>query len=164
MRAKSLVALVAAGCAWSSATALQNVEIGHLACTVAEPVDVGKGDAGIAAQARHVLCAFRPKSGVEETYTGIAQLVNLSGSEKRTLLWSVKAASATPAPPGFLQQRYAADPKAPTGQIPDLIGEVNSGIVLQSMHDRKEGSAAEKSPPAAFTVLGVELKLKSAAG
>jgi len=47
-----------------------------------------------------------------------------------------------------------------------MIGGANSGIVLQSMADKKEGSAGsrDKSPPLDITVLEVELKLKSTTG
>jgi hypothetical protein len=93
-------------------------------------------------------------------------VASTSTEEKRTLLWLVKAPSAPPWPPGFLQQSYAADPKTPAGQVPDLIGQVNAGVVLQSMTERKEGSvsAGDKSPALGFAVLGAEFKLKSTTG
>lgn len=155
-------AAVLAGWVWSAVAADQAVEAGLLSCHVSAPVEAEAGEAG---QVRLVLCDFKLKNGAEETYTGRVQVANTSTEEKRTLLWMVKAPSA-PWPPGFLQQTYAADPKTPAGQIPDLIGQVNGGIVLQSMTERKEGSASagDKSPAAAFAVLGAELKLKSTSG
>jgi len=47
--------------------------------------------------------------------------------------------------------------------MPDLIGQANSRIVLQSMGDKKEGSASaeQRSSVDGVAVLGVELKLKS---
>ncbi|MBO0762975.1 MAG: DUF992 domain-containing protein [Hyphomicrobiaceae bacterium] len=156
-------AVLAAGLAWSVAAADQTVEAGLLSCHVSDPVEAEGGDTG---QVRRLLCDFKPKNGAEETYTGKVQVAARSPEEKRTLLWMVKMTSAQPWPPGFLQQSYAADPKTPAGQIPDLIGQVNAGIVLQSMTERKEGSASagEKSPAAAFAVLGAELNLKSTTG
>ena len=69
-------------------------------------------------------------------------------------------------PPGLLQQSYAADAKAPANEIPALIGEVNSDIVLQSMADKDEEriGAPEKLNPGDFVVLGVGLRLRSASG
>jgi hypothetical protein len=80
-------------------------------------------------------------------------------------LWSVKAPPESLGAPGFLKQSYAADAKTPAGQIPDLIGEANSGIVLQTLSDTKEGSSGTgEKLPAPFTVLGVQLELKTTAG
>jgi hypothetical protein len=118
-------AVLAAGCAWSAAAAEQAVEAGLLTCHVSAPVEAEAGDAG---QTRLVLCDFKPKDGAHETYTGRVQVASTSTEEKRTLLWLVKAPSAPPWPPGFLQQSYAADPKTPAGQVPDLIGQANAGI------------------------------------
>jgi hypothetical protein len=156
-------AVLAAGCAWSVAAAEQAVEAGLLTCHVSAPVEAEAGDAG---QTRLVVCDFKAKDGAYETYTGSVQVASTSTEEKRTLLWLVKAPSAPPWPPGFLQQSYAADPKTPAGQVPDLIGQVNAGVVLQSMTERKEGSvsAGDKSPALGFAVLGAEFKLKSTTG
>ena len=162
----AVAVVVAAVCGWGSATAQQDIEIGILACNLSPAVDAEGGSAATPAQARVILCAFRLKNGIEETYTGKAQIVNLPAEEKRTLLWLVRAPSATPAPPGILQQSYSGDPKTPAGQTPDMIGETNSGIVLHSMADTKEGSARldDQSPTLGIIVLEVELKLKSTAG
>jgi hypothetical protein len=160
------VAVVAACCAWVSAGAQQNVEVGLLSCNVSGQVEADTGHVTAVAPSRQVQCAFTAKNGAEETYMGEVQVANPTIGGQRTLLWSVKAPSATPVPPGFLQQTYAADPKTPAGQVPDIIGQVNSSVILQSMTEKKEGSASagEKAPPVGFAVLGLELKLKSTSG
>lgn len=162
-------AVLVAGCVWGVAAAEDTVEAGLLTCHVSDPVEANTGepgDAGSTGQVRLVLCDFKPNGGAGETYTGRMQVANTSREEKRTLLWLVKAPSGTPWPPGFLQQSYAADPKTPAGQVPDLIGQANADIVLQSMIERKEGSASagDRSPAAVFSVLAAELKLKSTSG
>jgi hypothetical protein len=155
---------VVAVCACSSATAQQNFEIGLLACTLSEAIDT-ESNARTVTQARHILCAFKLKNGLEEIYTGKVQVVNLSAKEKGTLLLLVKAPSETPPPPGFLEQSYSGDPKAPVGQIPDMVGDVNSGVVLHSMADKKgSASVKDETPAPGATVLEVELKLKSTTG
>ena len=163
---RAAAVVVAAVCAWCPATAQQKVEIGLLACNLAEAVDAEAGGATSAAPARNVLCTFKLKNGIEEIYTGRVQVVNLPAAEKGTLLWLVRATSVTLAPPGFLQQSYSADPKTPAGQIPEMIGDANSGIVLHSMADKKEGSANARNeyPALGVIVLEVELKLKSTTG
>lgn len=157
---------IAAACAWNSATAQQYVEVGLLECNLSEPIDAERGGTAIAAQTRHILCVFKLKDGIKATYTGKAQVVNLPAKEKGTLLWLVKAPSTMPTPPGFLQQSYSSDPKTPAAQIPNMIGEANSGVVLQSMTDKKEGSAStkDKSPELGIVVLEVELKLETTTG
>src|SRR5262245_47071992 len=124
------LALVAISCAWNSAMAERGkaVQIGFLACSLSEVGDTATGDAVVAMQARDILCSFKLRNGVEETYTGKVQGVSLSAEQRLTLLWFVKALSATPPAPGLLQQTYAPDPKAPADQSPDMIGEVNSDI------------------------------------
>jgi Protein of unknown function (DUF992) len=142
------------------------VEVGVLTCSLFE---TGRAETGavVEVQERDILCSFRLKSGAEETYTGELRGVGVSGKYKRTLLWLVKAPpTVMPSPPGLLQQRYAADAKAPADEIPALIGEVNSDIVLQSMADKDEERTGppEKSKPGDFVVLEVGLKLRSAPG
>ena len=86
---------------------------------------------------------------------------------KSALLWLAKVQSAATAPaPGLLQQSYAPDAKAPAEQIPALIGDANSDIVLQLMRDDSNGDVGAPEKPAVgdFAILGVELKLKSTAG
>lgn len=165
MRSIWLAALVAAGCAWNATAAQENVEVGLLTCSLAEPTDAETGSEATGASARRILCAFKLNNGAEETYAGKVQVVNLPATDKTTLLWRVKAPPATSAEPGFLEQSYAADPRTPANQIPDLVGERNF-VVLQSMADKEEGSAGAKERALApsVTVLGVELKLKSTTG
>ena len=161
-------ALMAVGCAWNTAAAQQKmtIEVGVLTCSLFESGRAETG-AGVEVQERDILCSFRLKSGAEETYTGKLRGVGVSGKYKRTLLWLVKAPPPVmPSPPGLLQQNYAADAKAPADEIPALIGEANSDIVLQSMSDKDEESTGlpERSKPGDFVVLGVGLKLRSAPG
>jgi hypothetical protein len=114
---------------------------------------------------RLVLCVFE-EDGTQETYTGKAQVANLPAEEKGTLLWAVRAPATVPTPPGFLQQRYSGDPATPAGQIPDLIGKANSGVVLKTMADKKPGHAntKDRSPEPGIIVFEVELNLKTTTG
>src|SRR5262245_41822559 len=162
-------ALVVVGCAWNSTMAQQKtaVEVGVLACSFSQSGQVETGRAGVEVQVRDILCSFKLSSGAEETYTGKLLGVSLSAEHKGTLLWLVKTPSAaTPLAPGLLQQSYAADAKAPVDQIPAMIGEANSDIVLESMVDQSEGGsgAPEKSPAGDLAIFGLELQLKSTAG
>jgi hypothetical protein len=164
-----LAALMVIGCAWNSAMAQQKTaaEIGVLACSFSQsdPVEIGR--AGVEVQMHNLLCAFKLRSGVEETYTGKLLGASLAAEYKGTMLWLVKIPSGTTPPaPGLLQQRYAPDAKAPADQIPALIGDANADIVLQLMGDDNKGKvgAPEKAPVADFVILRVELKLKSTAG
>jgi hypothetical protein len=78
------------------------------------------------------------------------------------MMWIVKGAFATTEAAGLLQQMYAADPAAPPGHAPALIGESNSSIILQPMADSQALSAADKRQPAAGAlVVLVALKLRS---
>jgi hypothetical protein len=168
LRPKWLAALMTVGCAWSTAAAQQKmtVEVGVLTCSLFESGRVETG-AGVDVQERDILCGFRLKSGAEETYSGKLRGVGLSDKYKGTLLWLVKAPpTLMPSPPGLLQQSYAADAKALADEIPALIGEVNSDIILQSMGDKDEESTVppEATKPGDFVVLGVGLKLRSASG
>lgn len=162
-------ALAVIGCALNSAMAQQKitVEVGVLACNFSESSRDVTGRAGAELQAGNILCSFKLKSGAEETYTGRLRGVSVPAEHKGTLLWVVKIpSSATPSAPGLLQQRYVADAKAAADQIPDVIGEMNPDIVLQSMAERSEGRthAPEKLLADDFVILEVELKLKSTAG
>ena len=162
-----LTALAVTGCTWNSAMAQQTTaaEVGVLACSFSQSGPVESGRAGVEVQMHDLLCVFKLRSGVEETYTGNLLGVSLAPEHKGTLLWLVKIPSGTTPPaPGLLQQSYAPDAKAPADQIPALIGDANSDIVLQSMSDKGNVGAAEKAPAADFVILRVELKLKSTAG
>jgi hypothetical protein len=50
--------------------------------------------------------------------------------------------------------------------MPDLVGLTNSSVVLESMADKKVGSASSKNRSLAksIAVLRIELKLKSTTG
>jgi hypothetical protein len=116
-------------------------------------------------QTRDLSCTFRPGSlGPEETYTGTLQyLVGERQPEStRVLIWIVKALPTTAATPGLLQQIYAADPGAPTGHAPALIGESNGSIILQPMAD----SPASNEPRAmtGTLIVLVTLTLTSTSG
>jgi hypothetical protein len=140
------------------------VEVGVLACSLSRSGEARGVDAAILVD---ILCTFKLISGAEETYTGRVLGIRVTAEQKGTLLWLVKAPyAATPPAPGLLQQSYAPDAKAPADQIPAMIGEANSDVVLHSMADKNEGStsASEKSPAGDFAILGVELKLKATAG
>jgi Protein of unknown function (DUF992) len=166
MRLMWLAALVTASCAWIATAAQENVEAGLLACTLSEHPDTETEGPASAAAARSVLCAFRLQIGPEETYVGKVQVVNLSATEKVTLVWRVKVPPNTRLVPGFLEQDYGADPRTSANPTPDLVGLEKSGIILQSMADKKEGSASAKARSGAdgVAVLGLELKLKSTTG
>jgi hypothetical protein len=112
------------------------------------------------------VCTFKPKSGTEETYGGQLQGVSLSPDKTTTVIWIVKADTVMPSVPGLLQQSYALDSATPADQLGPLVGETNSRIILQSMTDKREGSAsaAQKPAPTGYVITGLELKLKSASG
>ena len=164
-----LAALVVIDCAWNSIVAQQKtaVEVGVLACSLSQSGPVESTRPGVEVQLRDLLCVFKLRSGVEETYTGTLQVVSLVTQYDGTLLWLVKAPSvATPLVPGLLQQSYAPDAKAPADQNPVLVGDANSHIVLQTMGDSNKGNVGAAKNPAAggFVIVRIELKLKSTAG
>jgi hypothetical protein len=160
MRSIWLAAFVTAGSAWIATAVQAKAEIGFLACTLSEPT------AGERATTRDALCTFKMRNGAQETYVGKVQAVNLSARDQVTLVWRVRVPPVTPVAPGFLEQRYAADPRTPANHLPDLVGQANSAIILQSMTDKMEGSASvkERSPAGRVGVLGIELDLKSTTG
>ena len=144
-------------------------DIGLLTCELAESGQAQSGtEAAPQRQTLDVLCAFRPGNrGPEETYTGTLQ--NLVGDQQltntRVIIWIVRGSSATTESAGLLQQVYAADPAAPAGHAPALIGESNSAIVLLPMADSQVLTATGKRQPVvgALIVL-VALRLKSTSG
>jgi hypothetical protein len=141
-------------------------DIGVLTCDLAKSGGVRSGsEATPQRQTRHMLCAFRPSiSGPEETYTGTMQslMEDQQLSNGHMMMWIVKGAFATTEAAGLLQQIYVADPAAPPGHAPALIGESNSSIVLQPMADSQAPRAADKQQPAAGAlVVLVALKLRS---
>jgi hypothetical protein len=163
-----LAVLAVIGCTCNSAMAQQKTafEVGVLACSFSQSGPVEAGKAGAEIQVHDLLCVFKLRNGAEETYTGTLLGVRFAVEYKSALLWLVKTTStATPPAPGLLQQSYAPDAKAPAEQIPALIGDANSDIVLQFMRDGNKGDIGtpEQSPAEDFVILGVELKLKSTA-
>jgi len=140
-----------------------DIEIGVLTCTLDPPGTTGPT---VESQLRDAVCVFKPKSGTEESYGGQLQGVSLSPDKTTTVIWIVKADTVMPSVPGLLQQSYALDPATPADHLGPLVGETNSRIILQSMTDKREGSAsaAQKPPPTGYVITGLQLKLKSASG
>jgi hypothetical protein len=164
-----LAAVLVIGCACNQAIGQQKTgfEVGVLACSFFQSGHVEAGKSGVDVQAHDLLCVFKLRNGAEETYTGTLLGVRFAAEYKSALLWLVKVPStATPPAPGLLQQSYAPDAKAPPEQIPALIGDANSDIVLQLMRDDNKANvgAPEETLAGDFAILGVELKLKSSAG
>src|SRR5262249_54090352 len=115
-----------------------------------------------------MLCAFRPSNrGPEETYTGTLQYLvsDRQPPNARVMIWIVKAPSGTTETAGLLQQTYAADPAAPVGHAPALIGESNVLIVLQPMADSQAPTATgQRQPVTGALIVRVALRLKSTSG
>ena len=129
-----------------------DVEVGVLTCSLEEPSTPGTAGPATESQVRDAICTFKPKSGSEETYVGIVQGVIISADKKPTVIWRVKADVATSVVPGMLQQSYAIDNATPADQLPPMIGESNSRIVLQSLSTNKKAARAQlKNPPRAAT-------------
>src|SRR5262245_31057449 len=89
VRSIPLLVALAAGVAWTSASAQERIEVGVLRCNILDPIEAESGAAG--AQARDASCVFKLESGTQETYAGKVQVANPSLQWKRTLLWTVKA-------------------------------------------------------------------------
>ncbi|MGE0851935.1 MAG: DUF992 domain-containing protein [Hyphomicrobiaceae bacterium] len=141
-------------------------DVGVLTCNVQaqgpEP-DVAAPPAD--GQPRSVLCSFRPVSGAEETYAGTISGIALDGQDGAAVAWVVTAASSV-VTPGMLQQAFNSDQTVRADQSTiRLVGEINPGIVLRPLADKPAGSASakEKPKPTGFIVLGLELRLESAA-
>ena len=168
MSSKNLAWIAAIAWACSPAVAQKvDVEIGVLTCTLEEPSKAPNTAApSVDSQVREAICTFKPKSGAEETYAGIVQGVSLSPDKTKAVIWTVKADTVMPSVPGLLQQNYAPDRATPADQLPPMIGETNSRIILQSMTDTREDSASatQKPPPAGYVIIGLQLKLKSTSG
>lgn len=161
-----LAAVAASALSVLAPTARADVELGVLTCTLGAS-DPAAPDAPLANQKRDAVCTFQAKSGAEETYIGIFEgVVGTASDRNPARMWIVRSASVGRAPPGLLEQTYAADRGKPIDDTSPIIGEVNSDIRLQTMADEHAGSvgAGEKAPPKGFVVIGVELKLKSTAG
>jgi hypothetical protein len=144
-----------------------DAEIGVLTCSLEEPASAPAiGAPAAESHVRDAICTFKPTSGSEETYVGVVQGVTISADKKSTVIWRVKADVTTSVVPAMLQQSYAIDNATPADQLAPMIGESNSRIVLQSLTDKQEGSAsaAQKPAPSGYVIIGLQLKLRSAAG
>jgi hypothetical protein len=141
-------------------------DIGVLTCELAESKEARSGtELGSQRQTREMVCAFRPgNNSPEEIYTGTVQSLveDKPLTHNRVMIWIVKGSLATTESAGLLQQIYAADPSAPLGQAPALIGESNVSIVLQPMADSKAPTTSDgRQPPVGALVVFVALKLRS---
>jgi hypothetical protein len=153
------------GPAFASTIQRADVEIGTLSCSVnARPAASSSETPLGQSQLRDAICTFHPRQGAEETYMGTVQGLKLSPDKGGVAIWRVKADSETTAP-GFLQQSYAVDRAVPADLLSPLVGETNPSIVLHSMADRPEGSASatQRPRPQGFVVVGLNLRLRSAA-
>lgn len=144
-------------------------DIGVLTCELAQSQEAQGGtEAASQRSTQDILCAFRPGSrGPEETYTGTLQYLvsDRQPPNTRVMIWIVKAPPATTEAAGLLQQIYAADPAAPVGHQPALVGESNASIVLQPMADSQAPTAAGQRQQAVGTLIVlVALRLKSTSG
>lgn len=139
-------------------------EIGLLTCGLAQHEEVqGGSDQTPLRQTRQMLCVFRPaNSGAEEIYGGMLQSVGLEKelSEKGVMIWVVKGIAGMAAPPGLLQQVYAADLAAHPGHAPPLVGASNVSILLQTMADVQAlpGSANQLDTTAMIMLVTLTLK------
>jgi hypothetical protein len=167
MRSYRLAASVALVLAHSGLAPAQpaRTEIGVLTCGLAQREQAqGEADPTPLRRSRQMLCAFRPANGgAEEIYGGMLQSV---GEEKQlsdqgVMIWVVKGMAGMAAPPGLLQQVYAADLAVNPGHAPPLIGETNVSIVLQTMADAQAPAGSAKQLAAAATIVLVTLTLQS---
>jgi hypothetical protein len=144
-------------------------ELGVLSCTLAQAIDTsGSDQKGAASEAREMVCFFMPgKNGPPEAYAGTVRSISVVGKlpDRFTILWLVRGPWGTQPPAGLLQQSYAVDEATPAGQVPPLVGEHNTKIILHTMADKREGNASqEKQPRPDFVLTGVELLLKASTG
>jgi Protein of unknown function (DUF992) len=132
--------------------------LGTLTCTLSEA-----GNALPLAQAREILCRFRPAgSGAgEETYTGTLQSVGQAEAlfGRGTVMLEVRGPASLSIVPGLLQQSYTAEPSMVSVAAP-LIGETNDAIMLQPEPKEEGRVAAGKARPEAAIIM-VELRLRS---
>lgn len=135
-------------------------DIGILTCSLVDSQDAAQP------QMQDMQCAFRPGNLPEETYLGTAHLLaaDQQPGRMRVMIWIVKASPDASESAGLLQQTYAADPGAPAGRAPMLLGDTNPSIVLQPLADSRPLSGEDKRRPAAELIVVVALRLKSTAG
>jgi hypothetical protein len=163
MLPKVVAVIAASWCLCGSVNAQKaDTEIGVLTCALEAPHAPNSGPVSDS-QVRDALCTFKPKQGSEETYDGTVEGMSLSADARTTMIWVVKTDTVVPSAPGLLQQSYAVDRNALADQGP-MIGETNSRISLQSMTDKREGAASATQKPTGYVIIGLKLKLRSAAG
>lgn len=141
------------------ATAAMQTDLGVLTCTLAEH---GEKDTNPDSQTRAMHCAFKPKGGPEEIYSGEIKKVG-SQSEltgKLVLIWAVMGPSDRKLKPAVLEQTYIGDTGAEglttEGKPPkQLIGERDKAYALQPITDESE----KDTPAGSVTV--IELRIKS---
>lgn len=144
-------------------------ELGVLTCSLAKGIDTaGSDQKGAASEAREMVCFFQPgTNGPREAYAGTVRSISVSGKlpERFTLSWVVKGPVGTLPAAGLLQQNYSVDEATSADQVPPLVGERNTRIILHAMADKQEGIVSlEKQPRPAFILTGVELLLKIGTG
>ena len=140
--------------------------LGVLSCTLERTIESTGPDQKTATnEAREMVCFFLPgTNGPREAYSGEVRSISVAGKlpDRFTLLWVVKGPLRTLPPAGMLQQSYAVDEATPAGQVPPLVGDQNTNIILHAMADKLEGNAShEKQPRPDFILTGVELLLKA---
>jgi len=153
---------VSAGALSSSALLADNTDLGVVTCTLGDP----GAATDTSVQSRSAICTFKPKSGAESSYTGLVR-GGSRGDKPVSFMWRVETEKPLEIRPGVLERAFAADAaKAPQTQVQTLVGAGEPEIILQPMADPAVGaaSATEKAPIAGAVVLGLELKLRAAAG
>src|SRR5262249_32649895 len=151
--------------AFSSALAQEaRVDIGLLICGLGEGTEAESGGDAMTRETSKMLCIFRPSnSGPQEVYGGAFQTIgqDQQPSHDLAIIWIVKGSPGMHQSAALLQQVYAADRSAPSPHPPPLIGETNSGIVLQTLADAQLNNGADKQSQASATIVLVALKLLS---
>jgi Protein of unknown function (DUF992) len=147
----------------------EHTELGVLSCTLAQAIDsTGSDQKTGASETREMVCFFLPgTNGPQEAYAGTVRSISVVGKlpDRFTLLWVVKGPLGTLPSAGLLQQSYVVDEATPAGQVPPLVGERNTKIILHSMAEKREGIASQENQPRPdFILTGVELLLKIGAG
>ena len=157
------VALISAGWMLPGTT-----NLGILSCTVGRAIDTEAASPTTASEAREMICSFKPNNnGPGEAYSAVVKSISTMRAlpERLTILWIVKAPFGMQAKPGFLQQGYAVDRAASTGETTPLMGEKNTELSLHPLADKEPGSASRETPPLPrYIITSVELVLQAATG
>src|SRR4026208_1493062 len=103
-------ALIGATYAWTATAAQEGVELGLLACTLADQSSSETDGSAAGTQAWRTL---QPKNGAQEGYLGNIQLVKPLTMGEVTLLWRVKVPTATTGGTGFLEQKEPGGSQTP---------------------------------------------------